>query len=702
MKKALYTFTCVLTGVILFTSCTKQQLVDVNLVGPGKLVSISINDPNLSTPFTFHADDGEKGAIWYKTQEGTFYLTGNPVSQEDENNHFTASWTQNQKTLTVSFTREDTGIHFSITANPSEDITEMGINLLAAPDEYFTGLFERTIDGVQTESWKKGITTAMNLRGEAVDMLIKPTLSLYSPFYLSSNGYGLFFEGTWPGHYDFCKSNPNQVQISYEGPSLSGIIYTAANPAQIVQNHSLNVGPTIVPPEWAFKPWRWRDNHSNPKTYYDGTVVDAPYNSMVVEDVLMMQAYDIPIGAYWVDRPWAKDPHGYADFEWNEEQFPQAQKMIEWLHGNDIRFLLWMAPWVTGDMRFEAKDKGYHIPMKGPSYAMTEDNAALIDFTNPEACKWLQEKGIEKMLNQGVDGFKLDRSEELVPEDYQTIYHDGRTAREVRNDYPVMYVKTFNESCVKIKGDDFMLFPRAGYTGSSKYSGFWGGDIGSEPESLRAAIIAVQRCAVIGYPIWGSDIGGYWQGDLDREVFARWLAFGCFTPIMEVGPTEDLAPWSMDSEPHYDAQLIAIWRLYAKIHDSLSEYTHELAEESHDNGMPIVRPLFLEAPAEPEAWEDWQTFLYGPDILVSAIWEKGMGAQRCYLPGGSKWINAWNPSEVYQGGDYVTIDTPLERIPIFIREGADVNLGDLPSLYEESLELAGKVPDLKERQKTVR
>jgi len=303
------------------------------------------------------------------------------------------------------------------------------------------------------------------------------------------------------------------------------------------------------------------------------------------------------------------------------------------------------------------------------------------------------------MLKQGVDGFKLDRAEELVPETNDIILNDGRTAREVRNQYPVLYVKTVNEACRNIKGDDFVLIPRAGYTGSSKYSGFWGGDIGSAPEGLRSAIIAVQRCAIIGFPVWGSDIGGYWQGDLDREVTARWLAFGCFNPIMEFGPTEDRAPWDMRSEPHYDTELIAIWRLYAKIHEHLADYSYELVKEAHQSGMPAVRPLFLVYPEQKEAWKAWQSYLYGPDILVTALWEKGHTSQNVYLPEGEKWIDAWDRSVVHEGGKTIQIDTPLEKIPIFIREGSDVDLGDLNALYRESLELAKNIPDLTELEK---
>lgn len=535
LRAGIYAFAILLLG---FSSCTKQKWVKLDYSKENEFVRIQLNDDQLKVPLQMAFSETD-GAIYVETSAGKKYLKGKPTQVKTTATDFSARWIVDGFEIDFSIQKKEGAYEFALNASPADDVKGWGMNLAATPDEYFTGLFERVIDGNQTESWRKGITTALNLRGEAVDMLIKPTLSLYTPFYLSSNGYGLFFNGTWPGHYDFCKTDPNRVQISFEGKTMSGIIYASAQPANIVKAHSLHVGPTIVPPRWAFLPWRWRDNHENRSTYYDGTKVEAPFNSHVVEDVLLMKAFDIPCGVYWVDRPWASGMHGYADFEWDPQRFPNAVQMIDWLHENDMKFLLWVAPWVTGTLREEAHEKGYSIPIKGAYGGIQPHEVALLDFTNPEACSWLQEKGIEKLLKQGVDGFKLDRSEELITESYDITYHDGRTSREVRNHYPVLYVKTFNEACRRIKGDDFVLIPRAGYTGSAQYSGFWGGDIGSEPEGLRAAIVALQRCAVIGFPIWGSDIGGYWQGDLDREVTARWLAFGCFNPIMEFGPTED-------------------------------------------------------------------------------------------------------------------------------------------------------------------
>lgn len=695
LRAGIYAFAILFLG---FSSCTKQKWVKLDYSKENEFVRIQLNDDQLKVPLQMAFSETD-GAIYVETSAGKKYLKGKPTQVKTTATDFSARWIVDGLEIDFSIQKKEGAYEFALNASPADDVKGWGMNLAATADEYFTGLFERVVDGNQTESWRKGITTALNLRGEAVDMLIKPTLSLYSPFYLSSNGYGLFFNGTWPGHYDFCKTDPNRVQISFEGKTMSGIIYASAQPANIVKAHSLHVGPTIVPPRWAFLPWRWRDNHENRSTYYDGTKVEAPFNSQVVEDVLLMKAFDIPCGVYWVDRPWASGMHGYADFEWDPQRFPNAVQMIDWLHENDMKFLLWVAPWVTGTLREEAHEKGYSIPIKGAYGGIQPHEVALLDFTNPEACGWLQEKGIEKLLKQGVDGFKLDRSEELITESYDITYHDGRTSREVRNHYPVLYVKTFNEACRRIKGDDFVLIPRAGYTGSAQYSGFWGGDIGSEPEGLRAAIVALQRCAVIGFPIWGSDIGGYWQGDLDREVTARWLAFGCFNPIMEFGPTEDRAPWDMHNEPHFDSELIAIWRTYAKIHANLANYTHQLAQEAHETGMPIVRPLFLQYPEQTEAWADWQTFLYGPDLLVSAIWEKGVTRHSCYLPAGETWVDAWDVSKEYEGGQTLEVETPLAKIPIFIRKGSTVSMGNLSELYLESSILAQQAPSLSELQK---
>lgn len=606
---------------------------------------------------------------------------------------------KNQLTMpdgrTVRISLEPVGDHFSIRLNaePDADIVKWGLAIEAQRDEYYTGLMERVVDGPQEASWKPGIEQAMNLHGQRVEMLLKPTTSVYAPFYLSSRGYAVFVKGTFPGFFDFGVDDPERVTIEFEGPSFEMMAYTADNPAALISAHALDAGPPFLPPKWAYSPWRWRDEHSQRPTYYDGTPVSGPFNAEVMEDVLMMKAYGIPNGVYWIDRPWGRGtPWGYDDFEIDEKRLPHFATMVRWLNAEDTRLLLWIAPFYQGTMMEEALAKGYAL--EGQERRKRGSTFPIVDMTNPAARSFWQD-GVAKLLKLGVAGFKLDRGEEHIPESGPYKVFDGRSIREARNAYPPLFVEAAYEVAQRHRGDDFVLMPRAAYTGSAPYAVFWGGDIGATQEGLRASIIAVQRAAVMGYPNWGSDTCGYSEELLDREVCGRWLAFSAFTPIMEVGPTLNVGFWNLPRDPNYDATLIATWRLYARLHQRLSEYSYRYANEASVSGMPIVRPLFLVDPKQPQAWNNWWTYLYGPDIVVSPIWEKGTRSQEAYLPSGAEWRDAWQPKKTYQGGQTVTVTAEAHQIPLFIRVGSEVDIGDLTREWQESLRVAQQKPDLK-------
>lgn len=579
-----------------------------------------------------------------------------------------------------------------LSAKPDTDIVKWGLSIDARPDEYYTGLMERVVDGPQAASWAPGRSEAMNLRGQKVDMLVKPTTSIYAPFYLSSRGYAVFVQGTWPGHFDFAAGDPRAVKIEFEGPSLKIQVYTAADPATLVRQHALDAGPPFMPPKWMFTPWRWRDEHTQRAKYYDGTPVSGPFNSEIMEDVLMMKAFGIPNGVYWIDRPWGPgSPWGYDDFEIDGKRLPHFAEMVKWLNSQDTQMLLWIAPFVQGQMEKEALAKGYGLA--GQKRPANGNNYPTIDLTNPAARSFWQ-NGVAKLLKLGVAAFKLDRGEEDMPDDGPYKVFDGRSIRENRNAYVAEYVKATYEVATKFRGQDFVLMPRGAYTGSSRYGVFWGGDVGGTQEGLRASIIAVQRSAVLGYPNWGSDTCGYNQQLLEQEVCGRWLGFSAFTPIMEVGPTRNVAFWNLPREPAYDTELIAIWRLYARLHQRLIDYSYRQAQEATRTGMPIVRPLFLVDPKSAAAWTNWWTYLYGSDLLVSPIWEKGKRTQQIYLPAGNSWRDGWS-GKIYRGGQTITVNAELHQIPLFVRDKSKINLGDLNQEWRESRAIAEKRPDLK-------
>jgi alpha-D-xyloside xylohydrolase len=630
-----------------------------------------------------------------------------PLPSELTHGELTVSnrrWTSEAMTadghrVRLIITPQGTNFDFSMSATPAADITKWGITIDAKPDEYFTGLMERVVDGPQQASWAPGISEAMNLRGQKVEMIVKPTTSIYAPFYLSSRGYAVFVKGTWPGLFDFAVSQPDRVGIAFDGPSFEMKVYTSDRPAGLVRAHAMDAGPPVLPPKWMYTPWRWRDEHTHRTTYYDGTPVTGPFNSEVMEDVLMMRAFGIPNGIYWIDRPWGPGPLGYDDFEIDEKRLPHFPEMVQWLKSLNTKTFLWIAPFLQGKMADEGIAKHYGLP--GQTRPSNGSNYPLVDFTNPEARSFWQ-NGVEKLLKMDVVGFKLDRSEENIPESGPDKVFDERSIRENRNAYPAMYVQAAYEIAKKYRGDDFVVMPRAGYTGSARYAVFWGGDIGGTQEGLRASIIAVQRAAVMGYPNWGSDTCGYNEQLMEQEVCGRWLEFSAFTPIMEVGPTRNVAFWNLPRDPAYDDVLIAVWRLYARLHQRLQDYVYREASLAHETGLPIVRPMFLVDPNQHRAWENWWTYQYGPDLVVSPIWEKGKRNQQVYLPTGAEWRDVWHPEKTYRGGQTIETRAELHQIPLFIRGGVNLPIGDLNREWQESIEIARKKPDLKTLEATIK
>jgi len=705
MKRAVFLLFLLIFSFTFVAGCrnlagTKSAGIEMSLAPPEQVVTFELRSDNLTEALKITGGEKAKEpGIFFETVQGRELLRGQPDSIIQKNNYFSGEWKfENGKKVAVDIVTDCDDFIMNLSSKDGPAIVKWGINIEAGPDEYVTGLMERSVSGDDGKSWEEGVTTGMNLRGQKVEMRMEPTMGIYSPFYLSSRGYGLFIYGTWPGRFDVCSEYKDLLQIELDGPELRIRFYTSKEPAEIVKAHSLQTGPPVLPPKWAFLPWRWRDEHRNRKTYYDGTPVNAPYNSEVVEDILMMEALDIPCGAYWVDRPWAVGEFGYSDFQWDSERLPNPEKMIDWLDKRGIRFGLWIAPWVMGDMAKTALQNGYTVAGQHER----EDSRPLIDFTNPEAKKWWQENGPGKLLKQGVAAFKLDRSEETTPSSRRDFAYDGRSTMETRNDYPVQYVRATYEICREIRGDDFFLFPRAGYTGSSQYSGFWGGDTEGSHEGIRCAIICLLRSSMMGFGIWGSDTGGYRRGAEDREVCARWLAFSCFCPFMEVGPTKNRGLWDRQEEPHYDSELLAVWRLYSKLHTYLADYSYTYAKEAHQTGMPIARPLFLAYPTQKQCRQDWQTYLYGREILVSPIWRPNKSHHTLYLPAGENWRYAWDKDKVFKGGQKVTVSVPLHKIPIFVREGSDMRLPDLNKLYAESVKITDRKPDLRKLEQSAR
>ncbi len=528
---------------------------------------------------------------------------------------------------------------------------------------------------------------SLDRRGETVEMRILPTFSLYAPFYQSSRGYGLAVAGTTFGVFDVAGSDPRVVSFRFEtgttAESRRLVFHLFAGPehATILDEYTHLTGRPLVPPDWAFLHWRWRDElRIGPPALLDDTAVSAE----VADDVLMYEALGIPAGVYLFDRPVLQGNYGFARWAWDEARLPNVDAMLQSLRQRGYKLMIWSGAWMCGstpgDNGLEAQTLGYLAPGSTgtPTCADIGGASFILDVTNPAAQVWWRDKIAAFVDTYGIQGIKLDRGEEHIPSAASDVWADGRTGREVRNAYPTLQARIHHDALRLAFGDDFVLLARPGYAGTQRFAIFWGGDIpGSESFGggagtdlgLRSAIIAQQRAAFMGFPIWGSDTGGYYEFK-DREVFARWIEFSTFSGIMEIGGKGERAPWRMPTEPAYDEELVDIYRRYTRLRETLQPYVVAAAADAQ-TGMPIVRPMPFEDRTDRRLRDLWGQYLFGPHLLVAPVWRVGQRSREVYLPRG-QWRSYWEPQQVYQGRRRITVEAPLDTIPVFVRDGAVV------------------------------
>jgi alpha-glucosidase (family GH31 glycosyl hydrolase) len=179
--------------------------------------------------------------------------------------------------------------------------------------------------------------------------------------------------------------------------------------------------------------------------------------------------------------------------------------------------------------------------------------------------------------------------------------------------------------------------------------------------------------------------------------------------LMEVGPTRNASLWSRKPdgasgsvggsgysyEPYYDEELLAIWSFYANLHYDLLDYIVAQAELSHETGTPIVRPMIAMYPQKEEYLDLFGQYLFGPDILVAPVWQRGLTHKQVLIPPEGVWVDAWSSME-HQADEVVVIDTPIYKVPIFVRKDSGVDLGDLAAQWQAAKTRVADKPNLAE------
>jgi alpha-D-xyloside xylohydrolase len=462
-----------------------------------------------------------------------------------------------------------------------------------------------------------------------------------APFYFTSRKYGIYVESVAQGHYSIAQAG--KTSFSFKDPQLKYDIIYGPSYAEILNRYNAIAGPPVMPPDWAFGSIWWRDdNHEDLRRANNA-------QDKVIEDADRLRALHIPAGSIWLDRPYGSGDHGWGNMDF-DSSFPDPPKMIRDLKDRGMNLLLWIANRCSNLLFQEGSVKGYLFPYTWPA----------ADIRRPEVYQWFKEK-LDVYVRQGIKGYKIDRGEEHeLPDSFE-------------NEEAILFPKLAAEGLHDVYGDDFFMFIRNVNDTARKYTAVWNGDTRSTFEGLGASLKNGLRSGLIDFPMWGSDTGGYIRVP-DKEVFARWLEFSAFSPMMEIliGPKRTI--WD-----DYDPELVGIAQTYVSAHHDLIPYTRSYLREAVETGMPVMRPLFLEYPDDKNVTDTWDEYLYGRDLLVAPVTVAGATSRQVYLPQG-RWLDYNDKRAIYSGGTTITAPAPLGTIPLFVREGAIVPRGDIVKL----------------------
>ena len=251
-----------------------------------------------------------------------------------------------------------------------DDVTHFADGWRLAPDESIYGLTERPEDSVSFfggppigEIIPREVGT-LDRRGETIEMLVRPTVALYAPFYVSSAGYGLYVATTAPGSYDVGDGDPDALRFRFEAvgvPEQRALRYSlfVGAPAAVLDEYTRLTGRPFLPPDWAFRHWRWRGELAvGEPAELDGAAV----NAQVAEDLRMYERFGIPAGVYLIDRPWSPGEFGFESFRWDEQRLPNPDAMLASLAQRGWKLALWSAAFAVGENLETARAQHYLAP----------------------------------------------------------------------------------------------------------------------------------------------------------------------------------------------------------------------------------------------------------------------------------------------------------------------------------------------------
>jgi len=477
------------------------------------------------------------------------------------------------------------------------------------------------------------------------------------PIVLSSNKYLLHFDNPQIGFLDLDSTQNNTLNYETIGGKKTYQIVVGDSWEQILNSYTNLTGKQPLPPRWALGNFASRFGYHSEQE--------------AREVVAKFKEDEIPLDAIILDLYWfGKDIQGtMGNFEFLKDSFPTPKKMIADFKDEGIKTVLITEPFVLNTSKkweeavakeiLAKNDKG--VPYVYDFYFGT---TRLIDIFKEEGKSWFWEI-YKEFTSWGVAGWWGDLGEpEVHPSD---LTHATGTADEVHNVYGHYWANLVSEGYQK----DFpekrpFILMRAGYSGSQRFGMIpWSGDVNRTWGGLQSQMEIALQMGMQGMAYMHSDLGGFAGNYEDDELYTRWLQYGVFQPIFRPHAQEELA-----SEPIFkkeETKLLA--KSAIELRYQLLPYNYTIAFENNQNGTPLMRPLLFEEPDNTSMFSVSNTYLWGKDILVHPVVNKGEKSDTIYFPKTNNWFDFYSEKKFIAGTAH-EVELVKEHIPVYIRGGA--------------------------------
>lgn len=481
----------------------------------------------------------------------------------------------------------------------------------------------------------------------------------------ANSTYRVLAESGGDTHLFVRRPSDTMAFSSEAGESVDYYFMYGPQPSKVISEYREFTGSAPLLPRWAYGFWQCRERYSSQQQILD-TATDFRSRKIPVDVLVQDWQY------------WGK--YGWNAMRFDEASYPNPQEMLSELHSKDLHMVISVWAKFGTETAVNANFKKASLLLKDSEAAGDPPKAApsenWADLFDPKAQKLYWSEIDHNLFSLGLDGWWLDASEpEGDPlKDGMTYLGPGKVVRDAYPLYETSAVYEGQRAADPSKR--VVILSRSAFAGQQRNGSIsWSGDISANWDTLRRQIPAGLSFAMSGMPYWTTDVGGFFRprdqytSPEYHELLIRWFQFGAFCPIFRIhGYQSKTEMWN------YGPQVEKVLLEYDQLRYRLLPYIYSSAWGVTNRGEIIMKALPFVYPDQPSLRDISDEFSFGDALLVSPVATPHATSRSVVLPAGDDWVDFWT-GRTYRGGQTINADAPLDRIPIFVKEGSIVPLG---------------------------